>query len=67
MASNKKIEDALTALDEKLTTLSDTVDAVVATDATEDAAFQAEITARNDWSRYGTTFDGTTWTAGGVA
>lgn len=29
-------------------------------------AFQAEITARNPWSRYGTSWDGTTWTAGGV-
>ena len=24
--------------------------------------YQAEVTARNDWSRYGTSFDGTTWT-----
>lgn len=31
------------------------------------AAFQAEITALNSWARYGTVFDGTTWTAGGAA
>lgn len=31
------------------------------------AAYQAEIAARNNWSKYGTTFDGTTWTVGGAA
>jgi hypothetical protein len=30
-------------------------------------AFQNEITTRNPWGRYGTTWDGTTWVAGGVA
>lgn len=30
-------------------------------------AFQAEITALNNWAKYGSTFDGTTWTAGGAA
>ena len=30
-------------------------------------AFQAEVTAKNPWARYGTFFDGTTWTTGGVA
>lgn len=25
--------------------------------------FQAEVTARNPWQRYGTSWDGTTWTA----
>ena len=28
--------------------------------------FQAEVTARNPWLRYGTRYDGTTWTAGGA-
>ena len=28
--------------------------------------FQAEITDRNPWIRYGSFFDGTTWTSGGV-
>ena len=31
------------------------------------AEYQAAITARNPWQRYGTTWDGTTWTAGGVS
>lgn len=30
-------------------------------------ALQAELTARNLWSRYGTFYDGTTWTSRGVA
>lgn len=30
-------------------------------------AWQAEVTAANVWSRYGTYWDGTSWTAGGVA
>ena len=29
--------------------------------------WQAHITNDNAWARYGTFFDGTTWTAGGVA
>lgn len=29
-------------------------------------AFQAHITNDNPWTRYGTIFDGTTWTPGGV-
>ena len=29
--------------------------------------FQASITTINPWQRYGTAWDGTTWTAGGVA
>ena len=29
--------------------------------------FQASITSINPWQRYGTTWDGTTWTAGGVS
>ena len=29
--------------------------------------FQNRITALNKWDRYGTTWDGTTWTAAGVA
>ena len=29
--------------------------------------YQAQITAVKNWSRYGTTFDGTVWVAGGVA
>jgi hypothetical protein len=31
------------------------------------ADFQAAVTTQNPWSRYGTTWDGTTWTVGGVA
>lgn len=31
------------------------------------AALQADLTARNPYDRYGTSYDGTTWTAGGVA
>ena len=31
------------------------------------AAFQADVTSRNAWKYYGTFWDGTTWTAGGVA
>src|SRR3990167_4414084 len=31
------------------------------------ANYQAFITSLNPWQRYGTTFDGSTWTAGGVA
>jgi len=31
------------------------------------ADWQAEVTARNDWPFYGTTWDGSTWVAGGVA
>lgn len=31
------------------------------------AELQAEVTAKNLWARYGTFFDGTTWTARGVA
>ena len=31
------------------------------------AEYQAAITASNPWQRYGTTWDGTTWTAGGVS
>lgn len=30
------------------------------------AAFQNDITSQNKWARYGTTWDGTNWTAGGV-
>jgi hypothetical protein len=32
-------------------------------------AFQTQVTGTggNNWARYGTTWDGTTWTAGGVA
>lgn len=30
-------------------------------------AFQTEITNTNPWIRYGTTWDGTTWVAGGVS
>lgn len=30
-------------------------------------AHQDRVTAEARWSRYGTTWDGTTWTAGGVA
>lgn len=30
------------------------------------AAFQAFVTAYNPWSRYGSFYDGTTWTAGGA-
>ena len=30
-------------------------------------AFQNDITSVNPWSRYGTTWNGTTWVAGGVA
>ena len=30
-------------------------------------AFQDRITATNRWARYGTTWDGVTWTPGGVA
>ena len=29
--------------------------------------YQARIAATNPWVRYGSTWDGTTWTAGGVA
>lgn len=29
--------------------------------------FQAEVNAYNPWSRYGTAWDGATWTNGGVA
>jgi hypothetical protein len=29
--------------------------------------WQTAVTARNDWPFYGTTWDGSTWTAGGVA
>ena len=29
--------------------------------------YQAEITAANPWNRYGSFWDGATWTAGGVA
>ena len=29
--------------------------------------FQNDITGRNPWARYGATWDGSTWTAGGVA
>lgn len=29
--------------------------------------FQTEVTARNPWVRYGSTWDGTSWTAGGVS
>ena len=29
--------------------------------------FQNKITAHNPWNRYGTVFDGTAWTNGGVA
>ena len=29
--------------------------------------YQAKITTTNPWSRYGTTWDGTTWVAGGVS
>ena len=29
--------------------------------------FQNRVTAFNKWDRYGTTWDGTAWTAGGVA
>ncbi len=43
MASNQKIEQALADLDTKLTDLKTLVDTVVSVDATEDAAFQAEI------------------------
>lgn len=28
---------------------------------------QSDVTTRNDWARYGTTWDGTTWTQKGVA
>lgn len=31
------------------------------------AAYQADVTAYNPFVRYGTFWDGTTWTAGGVA
>ena len=31
------------------------------------SAFQQEITNSNPWVRYGTTWDGTTWTQAGVA
>ena len=31
------------------------------------AAYQAKITPANSWARYGTTWDGVTWVAGGVA
>lgn len=31
------------------------------------SAYQAEITARNDWSKYGSVFDGTAWISGGAA
>jgi hypothetical protein len=31
------------------------------------ARFQAEVTSANPWVRYGTRWDGTTWTNGGVA
>lgn len=30
-------------------------------------AYQDEIAVHNSWARYGTFWDGTTWTAGGVA
>ena len=30
-------------------------------------AWQAEVTARNPWNRYGTTWDGTSWVLGGVS
>ena len=30
-------------------------------------AYQAYVTAWNPWARFGTFWDGTTWTAGGVA
>ncbi len=29
--------------------------------------FQADVTARNPWQRFGTNWDGTAWVAGGVA
>jgi hypothetical protein len=29
--------------------------------------YQAEITARNPWNRYGSFWDGTSWTAAGVS
>jgi hypothetical protein len=31
------------------------------------AAFQAEVNTENPWNRYGTVWDGTAWTVGGVA
>jgi hypothetical protein len=31
------------------------------------AALQARVNAENPWARYGTSFDGTTWTVAGVA
>lgn len=30
------------------------------------AAFQADITNNNQWNRYSTTWDGTTWVPGGI-
>lgn len=30
-------------------------------------AYQSEVNAYNPWNRYGTFWDGTSWTAGGVA
>lgn len=43
------------------------IGAVMALLQTEFATRQAKVTAANPWSRYGSFWDGTTWTNGGVA
>lgn len=44
-----------------------TIAAIKASLQTMWAAYQATITASNHWSQYGTFWDGTTWTTGGVS
>jgi hypothetical protein len=44
-----------------------TLASVQATLQAAQVAYQASITAANPWNRYGTFFDGTSWTAAGLA